>query len=83
MEAMVTYEEKPREQWLFEYPAQVALAGTRIWWMTEVIIAFGCLEEGYENAIKDYYKKQVTQLNTLINLLLGDLSSGDRTGRRS
>ena len=78
MEAVVTYKEKPREQWLFEYPAQVALAGTQIWWMTEVIIAFGRLEEGYENAIKDYYKKQVTQLNTLINLLLGDLSSGDR-----
>ena len=78
MEAVVTYEEKPREQWLFEYPAQVALAGTQIWWTTEVGIAFARLEEGYENALKDYYKKQVTQLNTLINLLLGDLSKGDR-----
>ena len=24
-------------------------------------IAFGKLEEGYENAIKDYYKKQIAQ----------------------
>jgi dynein heavy chain len=77
-EAVVTYEEKPREQWLFEYPAQVALATTQVWWTTEVGIAFARLEEGYENALKDYYKKQITQLNTLINLLLGDLSSGDR-----
>lgn len=23
-EAVVTYEEKPREQWLFDYPAQVS-----------------------------------------------------------
>lgn len=78
MESVVAYEDKPREQWLFEYPAQVVLAGTQIWWTTEVNISFARLEEGYENALKDYYKKQVTQLNTLINLLLGDLSKGDR-----
>lgn len=79
-------------------PVQVALAGTQIWWTTEVNIAFNRLEEGYENALKDYYKKQVanywmehvqltytvcmyvqvTQLNILINLLLGDLSKADR-----
>ena len=54
------------------------MCGTQIWWSTEVGIAFGRLEEGYENALKDYYKKQVAQLTTLINLLIGDLSSGDR-----
>jgi dynein heavy chain len=41
-------------------------------------VAFGKLEEGYESAIKDYYKKQIAQLNNLITLLLGSLSSGDR-----
>lgn len=25
--AVITYEEKPREQWLFDYPAQVSLCG--------------------------------------------------------
>ena len=78
MEAIVTYEEKPREQWIFDPPAQVALAGTQIWWTTDVNIAFVRMEEGYENALKDYYKKQVAQLNTLINLLLGKMSKGDR-----
>lgn len=58
-EAVVTYEEKPRDQWLFDFPAQVALCGTQIWWTTEVNISFGRLEEGYENALKDYSKKQV------------------------
>lgn len=76
-EAVISYEEKPRDQWLFEPPAQVsnsvyivnqasmllyfkvALSGTQIWWTTEVNIAFARLEEGYENALKDYYKKQV------------------------
>uniref|UniRef100_A0A670JUX8 Dynein axonemal heavy chain 9 n=1 Tax=Podarcis muralis TaxID=64176 RepID=A0A670JUX8_PODMU len=70
-EAVMAYEEKAREQWLFDYPAQ-------IWWTTEVGIAFARLEEGYENAMKEYYKKQVTQLNTLITMLIGHLSKGDR-----
>ncbi|XP_039201063.1 dynein heavy chain 17, axonemal isoform X2 [Crotalus tigris] len=77
-EAVVTYEEKPREQWIFDYPAQIALTCTQIWWTTEVGIAFSRLEEGYENAIKDYNKKQINQLNTLITLLIGSLSPGDR-----
>lgn len=77
-EAIVSYEEKPRDSWLFDYPAQVSLCGTQIWWTTEVNIAFSRLEEGYDNAIRDYYKKQVSQLSTLISLLLGDLSKQDR-----
>uniref|UniRef100_A0AAR2IP24 Dynein heavy chain 9, axonemal n=1 Tax=Pygocentrus nattereri TaxID=42514 RepID=A0AAR2IP24_PYGNA len=70
-EAVVTYEDKPREQWLFDYPAQ-------IWWTSDVGMAFSRLEEGYENAMKEYYKKQVSQLNTLITMLIGQLSPGDR-----
>ena len=58
-EAVASYEEKPRDQWLFDFPAQVALCGTQIWWTTEVNMAFARLEEGYENALKDYNKKQV------------------------
>ncbi|XP_077110730.1 dynein axonemal heavy chain 9 isoform X2 [Ranitomeya variabilis] len=77
-EAVTAYEEKPREQWLFDYPAQVALTCTQIWWTTEVGISFSRLEEGYENAMKEYYKKQVTQLNTLITMLIGQLSPGER-----
>uniref|UniRef100_A0A8C2VBK0 Dynein axonemal heavy chain 17 n=1 Tax=Chinchilla lanigera TaxID=34839 RepID=A0A8C2VBK0_CHILA len=77
-EAVVTYEEKPREQWIFDYPAQIALTCTQIWWTTEVGLAFSRLEEGYENAIKDYNKKQISQLNVLITLLIGNLSAGDR-----
>ncbi|GCB69230.1 hypothetical protein scyTo_0001016 [Scyliorhinus torazame] len=57
---------------------QVALSCTQIWWTTEVGISFARLEEGYENAMKDYYKKQVNQLNTLISMLVGQLSKGER-----
>lgn len=58
-EAVGMYEEKPREQWIFDYPAQIALIGSQIWWTTDVGIAFSRLEEGYETALKDYNKKQV------------------------
>ncbi|KAF7661538.1 hypothetical protein LDENG_00259550 [Lucifuga dentata] len=77
-EAVIAYEEKAREQWLFDYPAQVALTCTQIWWTSDVGTAFALLEEGNENAMKDYYKKQVSQLNALISMLIGQLSSGDR-----
>lgn len=76
--AVIAYEEKPREQWVFDYPAQVSLLGTQIYWTNEVNIAFGRLEEGYDNAMKDYYKKQILQLSTLISLLIGELTKGDR-----
>ena len=58
-EAVSAYEDKPREQWLFDFAAQVALCSVQIWWTTEVNIAFGRLEEGYDNALKEYNKKQV------------------------
>ena len=77
-EAVAAYEEKPREQWIFDHPAQITLAGTQIWWTTEVNVAFGRLEEGYENSLKDYYKKQVNQLTALISLIQGELTKGNR-----
>ncbi|KFQ06883.1 Dynein heavy chain 17, axonemal, partial [Leptosomus discolor] len=77
-EALVTYEEKPREQWVFDYPAQVALTCSQIWWSTEVGMAFSRLEKGCENTMRDYNKKQIAQLNALISLLIGNLTAGDR-----
>lgn len=72
------YEDKSRDVWIFDWPAQVALCITQIWWSIEINEIFHKIDEGYENALKDYQRKQITQLNALINLLLGELSSGDR-----
>ncbi|KAL5110547.1 Dynein beta chain ciliary [Taenia crassiceps] len=77
-EAVAAYEEKPRDQWIFDYPAQVALTGSQIGWTAEVGIAFARLEEGLENAMKEYNKKQIASLSTLIEMLLTDLTPGDR-----
>ena len=57
---------------------QVALTGTQIYWTVEVSAAFCRLEEGYENSIRDYYRKQVHQLNSLISLLVGELTKQQR-----
>jgi len=77
-EAVATYEEKPRDQWIFDHPAQVTLTGSQIWWATEVNASFARLEEGYENSMKEYYKKQCNQLTTLITLIQGELTKLDR-----
>ncbi|XP_008208864.1 dynein beta chain, ciliary-like [Nasonia vitripennis] len=77
-QAVSSYAEKPREQWLFDYEAQPALCGTQIWWTSEVNQAFSRLEEGFENALKDYQKKQIAQLHALISLLIGELTENDR-----
>lgn len=57
---------------------QVGLCITQIWWSIEVNEALKKQQEGYENAMKDYQRKQINQLNALITLLLGELSAGDR-----
>lgn len=78
MKSVIAYEDKPREVWVFDWPAQPALCTTQIWWTSEVNVAFAKLEEGHENSLRDYQKKQISQLNSLIELLLGELSPGDR-----
>ncbi|XP_033987899.1 dynein heavy chain 9, axonemal-like [Trematomus bernacchii] len=77
-EAVTSSEDRPREQWLFDCPAQVALTCTQIWWTSDVGMAFSRLEEGYDNAMKEFHRKQVSQLNTLISILIGHLTLGDR-----
>lgn len=59
MEVIVAYEGKHREQWSFDSPAQVALTGSQIWWVSDVEMAFDGLEEGLVSALKDCHKKQV------------------------
>jgi len=77
-DAVLSYEEKARDKWVFDNAAQVTLVTTQIWWATEVGIAFGKLEEGFETAMKDYYKIQVNNLNDLITHLQGKLTKAHR-----
>ncbi|XP_061387676.1 dynein beta chain, ciliary, partial [Musca vetustissima] len=76
--ALQVQSEKPRDKWLNDWPAQVALCCSQISWTADVNRAFAWMEEGYEAAMKDLHKNQIIQLNSLINLLLGELTPGDR-----
>lgn len=77
-QSIESYENKARDCWILDWPAQVSLCISQIYWSIEINEIFTRIEEGYESAMKDYQRKQILQLNALINLLLGDLSSGDR-----
>lgn len=58
-EAVCAHEDRPREQWILDFPAQVALTGSQVWWNNDMELVFRRLEEGLESALKDYNKKQV------------------------
>lgn len=70
--------DKPRHQWLFEYPAQVVLNATQIYWTEETEMALEEYENGQEDAVKRYLSTCNHRLEQLINLVLGNLSDPDR-----
>lgn len=71
--------ERPRHKWLFDYPAQIALAASQIIWTEEVNTHFESFQDGNEQAMKEYAKTTLdNRLRDLISLVLGDLTPGDR-----
>ena len=69
----------PRDKWIGEYCAQLILTTSQIWWTSEVNQAFDRLEQGNEGALKDYAVNVVNGLNALTQMVLGELTRGDRT----
>jgi dynein heavy chain len=69
-EAVVSaYDTAQRPRWLLDNIGQVGLTAINIQWNKEVHTAFNQLEEGIENAMKDYNAKQNHQLEGLIELI--------------
>lgn len=77
-DALKSYANKPRHEWIFDWPAQPALCTTQIIWSRDTDAAFAELEAGFENALRNYQKIQIQLLNALIDLLMQTLSKGDR-----
>ena len=77
-QAIPTYDDMPRTQWLFKYSAQNTVVVTRTFFTQEVNEAFDELEEGNEDALKSSFDKQVSQLADLIDLINGELTGLDR-----
>eukprot|EP00741_Cyanophora_paradoxa_P004754 tig00000828_g4612.t1 len=76
--AVTSYNEKPREQWVFDHPAQLVLVSSQIWWANEVVAAFQELAKGKKDALRAYNEFQIEQLKRAIQLVLGKLERNDR-----
>ena len=73
-EAILAYLEMPRERFLADTCAQIAITTSQLWWTTEVYGAFDKLESGNETAVKDYVGVIISGLEGLSLMVLGDLS---------
>lgn len=71
--------DKPREEWVFNFPAQIDLLASQIIWTEEVEGALENLEAGQEDAVKKYAEVCTARLEGLIRLVQGTLSKNDRT----
>eukprot|EP00232_Nephroselmis_pyriformis_P019075 CAMPEP_0182900652 /NCGR_PEP_ID=MMETSP0034_2-20130328/28990_1 /TAXON_ID=156128 /ORGANISM="Nephroselmis pyriformis, Strain CCMP717" /LENGTH=4527 /DNA_ID=CAMNT_0025034901 /DNA_START=131 /DNA_END=13711 /DNA_ORIENTATION=+ len=76
--AIPLYDEKPRTQWLFLHSVQNTVMVSRVFFTQEMNESFEALEEGNDDALKEFYKKQVDHLSGLIELINGELSKNDR-----
>jgi dynein heavy chain len=63
------YDQSQRPVWLTGIVAQVGLTAVCIQWNKEVHTAFKQLEDGIENAMKDYNQKQNHQLDDMIGII--------------
>jgi dynein heavy chain len=70
--------DSPREKWVFEHCAQIALLTSQIFWTDETQTAFEELESGQEDAMKHYRQTCTSRLEALIILVQGELSGSDR-----
>ncbi|EAN79295.1 dynein heavy chain, putative [Trypanosoma brucei brucei TREU927] len=77
-EANASYVEKPRNEWIYQYPCQAVIVASRIWFTTEVHQAFIQIEEGNDMGMKDLLKNQKVQLDSLIKEVLVDRTSNER-----
>jgi dynein heavy chain len=77
-EANAGYVEKPRTEWIYQYPCQAVIVASRSWYTAECQQAFQMMEDGSDTAMKDFLKLQRAQLDVLIKEVLLDRKSNER-----
>ncbi|XP_077070519.1 dynein axonemal heavy chain 12 [Siphateles boraxobius] len=71
----LAYPETKRSQWVREWPGQVVLCTSQMYWTLEVHEA---IRSG-ANGLKNYYKQLQNQLNDIVELVRGKLPKQTRT----
>ncbi|KAI9141391.1 dynein heavy chain and region D6 of dynein motor-domain-containing protein [Paraphysoderma sedebokerense] len=70
--ALVDFNTKPREQWVLDWPGQVVLCISQIYWTQGVELA---IMEGKRKSIEGYATKCTQILQNIIKLVRGNLSA--------
>jgi dynein heavy chain len=78
-ESIDGFVEFSREKWLGEFTSQHCLAANQTWWTAEVFTAFDRLEQGNENAMKEYYQQCLQGLVLYATMVLGEMTKEHRT----
>jgi len=71
-ESVVSYTEKPREEWILDWPGQVVIGASQVHWTEEVTNAI------VERGLKAYGDKSNTQLTNIVNMVRGELTKLQR-----
>ena len=71
--------DRPRDKWISDYPAQLALLASQVYWTEETESSLEELEGGDEDGVKRYLELCNTRLEALIRLVQGKLSNEERT----
>ncbi|KAM8930418.1 dynein axonemal heavy chain 12 [Pelodytes ibericus] len=74
-QSRMAYPETPRKVWVRDWPGQVVLCVSQMYWTSEVHEAIRSGSEG----LKNYYETLQLQLNDIVELVRGKLSKQTRT----
>ena len=77
-ESIDAFVEHPREKWLEMFTSQHCLAANQMWWTSEVFTGFDRLEQGNENAMKEYYQQCLQGLVLYATMVLGEMTKEHR-----
>ncbi|ORX87075.1 hypothetical protein BCR32DRAFT_215666 [Anaeromyces robustus] len=74
-EAVEAYSESPREKWVLEWPGQVVLCVSQIYWTLDVENA---IKENEKDSLKKFSDLSTTNLEKIVELVRGNLSKLSR-----
>ncbi|KAI8615245.1 dynein heavy chain and region D6 of dynein motor-domain-containing protein [Chytriomyces sp. MP71] len=69
--AYTAYQETPREKWVLEWPGQVVIGVSSIFWTKEVEFT---LLSGQKNGLQKYLELSTERLNRIVELVRGNLT---------
>jgi hypothetical protein len=75
-ESLEAYARSERSQWILQWPGQIVLNCSQIYWTKEVIEA---IERGGPKGLEDYGHKCTEELNKIVTLVRGQLTTLERS----